>query len=155
MCQLARQNHPKRSKSKRAREHRLSVGFTQGVREWTHNKLVPAQMHVRQGRTGGKGEHRRERNYRLRGGQRGREGKRGMVTQKMVRRSNYDMPGHRRRCWGTCTHTLQNTLWRPSLSKHCLVWWKRERESERERRIHKNKSSRVGSLTLFLCQYCI
>lgn len=45
--------------------------------------------------------------------ERRREAKRGKERDenpKMVRRSNYDMPGHRRQCRGTCTHTLQNTL---------------------------------------------
>lgn len=81
----------------------------------------------------------------------GREGERerGMGTQKMVPRSNYGMPGHRRQCRGTCTHTLQNTFWRPALSKHCLVWERGgERETEREGEMQKentrkNESSRV------------
>lgn len=66
----------------------------------------------------------------------------------MVRRSNYDMPGHRRRCWGTCTHTLQNTLWRPALSKHCLVWW-RERGREKDN-IKKKQEFKGRSLVFYI-----
>lgn len=62
----------------------------------------------------------------------GREGERErrMGTQKLVQRSNYGKPGHRRQCRSTCTHTLRNTLWSTALSQHGLAWW-RERQTRR------------------------
>lgn len=107
------------------------------MHQWTHRTQTHTHTDTcaARDRRGGKrwGLAWRERNYKLRGGERRRGGKRGMGTQKMVRRSNYGMPGLRRQCRGACTHMLQNTLWRPALSKHCLVW-RRFRETEREKK---------------------